>query len=87
MQSTAQDFFQGVDDVEWNNCTSLGLDNHKTNISKRNSIKARALEKNPTIKISGRPCHQLHNTAMKASSAFAKFTKFDIENHCVDLNY
>ena len=46
-----------------------------------NSIKTRALEKNPTIKISGCPCHALHD------AAFAKITKFDIEDHCVDLYY
>ena len=91
--STAQALFQSVDGilakngVQWNNCTLLGLDNTNTNIGNRNSIKTKALEKNPTIKISGCPCHVLHNAAMKAYTAFAKITKFDIEDHCVDLHY
>ena len=51
------------------------------------SLKQRVLEKNPKIKISGYPRHVLHNTAMKASTAFAKITKFDIEDHCADLHY
>ena len=50
-------------------------------------LKQRVLEKNPKIKISGYPRHVLHNTAMKASTAFAKITKFDIEDHCADLHY
>ena len=84
--SPAQALFQSADDilakngVQWNNCTSLGLDNTNTNIGNRNSIKTKALDKNPTIKISGCPCHVLYNAAMKASAAFAKIIKFDIED-------
>ena len=91
--STAQALFQGVDDiltkngVQWKNCTSLGLNNTNTNIGNQNFIKTKALEKNPTVKISGCPCHVLHSTAMKASATFAKITKFDIEDHCADLHY
>ena len=84
--SPAQALFQSADDilakngVQWNNCTSLGLDNTNTNIGNRNSIKTKALDKNPTIKISGCPCHVLYNAVMKASAAFAKIIKFDIED-------
>ena len=91
--STTQDLFQSADDilakngVQWNNCTSLGLDKTNKNIGNRDSIKTKALGENPTIKISGCPCHVLHNAAMKASTAFAKITKFGIEDHCVDLHY
>ena len=91
--STAQALFHSVDnilrknDVQWNNCTLLGLDNTNTNTGDQNSIKTKALEKNPIIKIPGCPCQVLHNAAMKASTAFAKITKFDIEDHCVDLHY
>ena len=65
----------------------MGLDNTNTNIGNRNSIKTKALEKNPTIKFSGCPYHVLHNAAMEASTGFAKITKFDKEDHCVDLHY
>ena len=91
--STAQAFFQIVDyiltknGVKWNNCTSLGLDNTNANIGDRSSIKTRALEKNLAIKISRLPCHVLHKAAIKASTTFAKITKFCIKDHCVDLHY
>ena len=91
--STAQALFQSVDEilakngVQWKNCTSLGLDKTNTNICNRNSIITKALEKNPTTNISGCPCHALHNAAIKASAVFAKITKSDIEDHCVDLHY
>ena len=66
----------------------MGLDDTNANTGNRNLIKTKALEKNSTIKILGCPCHVLHNAAMKkASTAFAKTTKFDIEDHCVDLHY
>ena len=79
-------YFLAKNDVQWNNCTSLGLDNTDANIGNRNSIKTKDLEKNPTIKISGYPCYVIHNAATKASTAFAKITKFDIEDRYVYLH-
>ena len=48
----------------------LGLDNTNANIGDHNSIKSRALEKNPEIVISGCPCHILHIASAKAPEAF-----------------
>ena len=67
--------------------TSIGLDNTNTNIGDHNSIKSRALERNPEIVISGCPCHILHNTASKAADGFAAVSDFSVEDHCVDLYY
>ena len=61
--STAAHQFQSVDqllekhEIPWSYCTAIGVDNTNANIGNRNSIKTRALEKNPTIKIAGCPCH------------------------------
>ena len=37
--------------------------------------------------VSGCPCHILHNATSKASSEFSKISKFDLEDHSVDLYY
>ena len=70
--STPQANFQSVDDIlakmVFNGIIVLRWDLITlTNIGNRNSIKTKALEKNPTIKILGCPCYVLHNVAMKAS--------------------
>ena len=91
--STAQFEFDSVNQVlekyglDWNSVTGLGLDNTNSNIGKHNSIKQKALLKNPHLHVNGCPCHILHNAASKASSDFAKTAGFDVENHCVDLYY
>ena len=92
MESTAQALFQGVDDVlakaVFNGTTVLRWD---LITIKQTSAKETQLKQGPqrkTLQLKSHNAHViLHNTAMKASSAFAKFTKFDIENHCVDPNY
>ena len=67
--------------------TSIGLDNTNTNIGDHNSIKSRALERNPEIVISGCPCHIFHNAASKAADAFAAVSDFSDKDHCVGLYY
>ena len=60
--STAACMFQSVDDmlvsndIHWDYCMALGLDNTNVNIGDHNSIKTRAREKNESIIISGCPC-------------------------------
>ena len=74
-------------DISWDYCTSLGVDNTNVNIGEQNSIKSRALLKSNRIKIVGCPCHILHNAPKKAGSSFSDEVGFDIEDHCVDLFY
>ena len=91
--STAQFEFDSIDELftkhelKWENVTGLGVDNTNSNIGPHNSIKQKALLKNKHIYVSGCPCHILHNAASAASTAFSEITKFDIEDHSVDLFY
>ena len=91
--STAESLFNSVytqlenNDISWDYCTSIGVDNMNVNIGEQNSIKSRAWLKNKRIIIVGCPCHILHNASEKAGSSFSDEVGFDIENHCVDLFY
>ena len=91
--STAEHMFTSIEnqlrknELSWDMVTSIGLDNTNANIGDHNSIKSRALERNPEIVISGYPCHVLHNPDSKAADAFAAISDFSVEDHCVDLYY
>ena len=74
-------------DISWDYCTSIGVDNTNVNIGEQNSVRSRALLKNNRIIIVGCPCHILHNASEKAGSSFSDEVGFDIEDHCVDLFY
>ena len=91
--STADVMFESVNnflsenDIQWDHCMAIGLDNTNVNIGDHNSIKSRAKEKNEDIVIAGCPCHILHNASGKAATAFSEVTDFDVEDHCVDVFY
>ena len=72
-------------DVSWENVIGLGIDNKNVNIENCNSLKTRVLRKNAQVVIAGCPYHILHNVAGKDSEAFAAVSKFDLENHCVNV--
>ena len=61
--STADVMFEGVNnflsenDIQWDHCMAIGLDNTNVNIGDHNSIKSCAKEKNEDIVIAGCPCH------------------------------
>ena len=90
---TAATIFEHVDAVfnkhaiQWKSVTGLGVDNTNVNIGKHDSIKSRVLEKEPKIAVVGCPCHMLHNAAGKGATEFGNITKFDVEDHCIDLFY
>ena len=73
---TAEKIFEAMEDalisrdIPWENCIGLSVDNTSVNIGKHNSIKSRAILRNPSIYVMGCPCHIIHNTAQKASQAF-----------------
>lgn len=72
-------------EVGWDNCVGIGLDNTAVNMGRKNSIKSRALEANPSVYVNGCPCHIIHNTASKASESFTESSGFDVEDFLVDL--
>ena len=88
---TAEVMFDSIDaeftkhGVSWENFSGLGIDNTNANIGYCNFLKTRVLRKNADVVIAGCPCHILHNVVVKASEAFAAVSKFDLENHCVDI--
>ena len=90
---TAATIFEHVDAVfnehaiQWKSVTGLRVDNTNVNIGEYDSIKSRFLEKEPKIAVVGCPCHMLHNTAGKGATEFGNITKFDVEDHCIDLFY
>lgn len=74
--STAEGIFSKMDEalmkhgISWQNCVGIGVDNTSVNLGRRNSIKTRILQKNSQTYVMGCPCHIVHNTAAKASTAF-----------------
>ena len=88
--STAESIFMKINEtllsfgINWNNyCVSFSVDNRNVNIKRRNSIKTRVHQQNPSVC----PCHMVHNTASKAADAFEGETGFDVEDMLVDLYY
>ena len=75
------------DDLNWDNVVSVGLDNTNTNMGIRNSLKTRILSENAQTFIAGCNCHLAHLAAGKGGDAYAAITKFDCEDHQVDLYY
>ena len=73
------------EDVNWNNCVAVGMDNTSVNMRIHNSIKTRVLKKNSSVHVNGCPCHIVHNTAAKAAETFSEVAGFDIEDFLVDL--
>lgn len=59
-------------DVSWEKCVGIGVDNTSVNLGKRNSIMTRVLQKNPTAFFMGCPCHIVHNIALKATEKFTQ---------------
>ena len=92
--STADGIFTSIDNVfvqnelSWNNCISLGVDNTSVNIGKHHSLITKAREKNSDIILMGCPCHMAHNTAQHAVKMFEGCLKdFNIEELLVDIYY
>ena len=90
-ESTAEALFNNLDnvleinDISWQNCVALSVDNMAVNIGKRNFIKTRVLKMNLNIFVDGCPCHIIHNIASKASEMFTRVSKFDVEDFLIDL--
>ena len=71
-------------EIPWDNCIAFGVDNTKSNIGAKNSIKSRVTAVNPSVYFVSCPCHIIHNAAQKATEAFGEISGFDIEECCVD---
>ena len=91
--STAESIFTAIDEVftknqiPWENCVSLSVDNTNTTIGKNNSIASRFLERNENVFIAGCPCHLGHTAASNSDDAFSEYIGINVEDVMVDLFY
>ena len=66
---TAEKMFEAMEDalvsrkIPWEKCIGLSVDNTSVNTGKYNSIKSRAIQRNPSIYVMGSPCHIIHSTS------------------------
>ncbi|XP_074649019.1 zinc finger BED domain-containing protein 5-like [Tubulanus polymorphus] len=74
-RSTGENIFKLLDselrrnNIKWENCLALGLDNTNVNVGDKNGVIAFAKKKNPDIYLSGCVLHLVHIVARKAASA------------------
>lgn len=87
--STTAAIFSSIDDafvandVSWDNCVSLRVDNTSVNVGKHRSLFVEAKKLNPHIMLMGCPCHIAHNTAAKATDALENCVNGLILKNCL----
>ena len=69
-----------ADEIPWNNCASLSVDNTSAMVGKQNSVASIFLQKNPNIFIGGCPCHLAHITASHVNDAFSNALSTNVED-------
>ena len=84
--STAEGIFTATDEVfpknqvPWENCASLSVDNTNKMIGKNNSIPSRFLERNENVFIAGCPCHLPQIAASNSHDAFSEYIDLNVED-------
>ena len=73
-----------ANEIPWNNCASLSVDNTNVMVGKQNFVASRFLQKNPNIFVGGSLCHLVHITASHANDTFSNVTSTNVEDVCVD---
>ena len=68
--------------IDWEYCSTIGLDNTNVNVGEYNSIKSRARDKFVNQIVIGCPCHILHNTSEKGGESFTNVCGFDVADDC-----
>ena len=63
------------------------MDNTSVNVGRKNSIMTKVQAVSPSVFVNGCACHIIHNTAIKAASAFETVTGFNVEDICIDIYY
>ena len=75
------------DGIDWCNVISCGLDNTNSNISCKNSLKLRILEKISSCFRAACNCHLVHLAPGKGGEAYESISSFSCEDHQCDLYY
>ena len=77
-----------ANEIQWNNCASLSVNNTNAMVGKQNSVASRFLQKNPNIFIRGCPCQLANIAASHANDAFSNAISTNVEvDVCVDCFY
>ena len=76
-----------TDQILWNNCASLSVDNTNAMVGKQNSVASRFLQKNPDIFTGDCPCHLAHIAASHANDTFGTAILTNVEDVCADCFY
>ena len=90
---TAEEIFQKMNNVivqnqiNWNHCIGLSVDNTVVNMGIRNGLKAKVLNENEKIYVMGCPYHIIHNIDLAGSKAFVSECGFDTNDFAVDNYY
>ena len=76
-------------DIPWEHCMCLGVDNTSVNIGRHNSLIVEIEKKNPDCMLMGCPCHIAHNIASHGTKVFCKALNdnFNVEDFLVDLYF
>ena len=89
--TTARSIFAAIennfDNISFQNCVSLNIDNASTMVGKRNSLASYFKDKNSEIFISGCSCQLAHIVASYANDAFSEVLDLNVENVWIDISY
>ena len=92
--STAVGIFTAINtammknNITWDNCVSLAVDNTSVNVGRNNPLIVEARKKNEHIILMVCPRHIAHNAASKATKAFVKVAdNFDVAELLVDIHF
>ena len=91
--STAGSLFNAIDntftsdEISWEQCASIGLNNTNVNVGDKNSIKSRVQQRNKSCFIAGCNCHLANTAASNGGSTYSCVSGFDTADHMVDLYY
>ena len=91
--ATAENIFAATenhldsDNIHFQNCVSLIIDNASTLVGKRNSLTSRFKDKNSEIFIIGCPSHLSHIAASHANDKFSEVLGLNVGNLCINIFY
>ena len=89
--STAESLFNAIenaftsDEISWEQCVSIGLENTNVKVCVKNSIKFRVQQRNKSCFIAGCNCHLAQIAASTRGSSYSHVSGFGMAEYMVDL--